>query len=123
MRGIRLFESTALLTLFVTLALVVLSVCTQGRAFDRQQWRKTSTPEVVRVTMAKRLVLDDALIGRSSDEIVQLLGAPAEASDLTDWDMVYELSHGQGLFSVEPAWLVIRLSRDGRALECTILEV
>jgi hypothetical protein len=104
----------ALSVLAVASGIAVWQLWFPGREFDPAVWKdETQIQEGVRVAMADRLLARGTLLGKTRQEVVELLGKPTPTGDFREWDMVYWL----GYMSIDEWSLVLRLS-DGRVCEC-----
>ena len=74
-----------------------------------------------RARIADQLVSSKALIGKSRQQIVQMLGEPPPSEYFHDWNMVYKLGDERGSFSIDSEWLVIRFGSSGNATEAAVL--
>ncbi len=64
----------------------------------------------------RQMICDDFLhkhnlLGKSRNDILNLLGGSDSTTDFPGWDMKYSIGENQGSFNVE--WLVIRLNENG----------
>lgn len=90
-----------------------------GRAFDPIAWSDAKrVKRGVRLGMADRMVARDTLVGKSYEEVLQLLGKPdyvAAANELT-----YYLGPERGFISIDSEWLNLKLGPDGRVMRTYI---
>jgi len=102
----------------MTIAAVIVSRFTL--AFDPVAWRdEVQVQQGVRLGMADRLVARRMLLGKTREEVVELLGEPD--TSLPDWDMAYNLgTDDRGFIFPELAWLVLRLGKDERVVQYRI---
>jgi hypothetical protein len=91
--------------------------------FDRPTWddKTWNDPRHKHARIADRLISSGALIGKSREELITLLGQPPPPEYFRDWDLVYNLGAERGYMSIDSEWLVIRLDSTGRATEATIV--
>lgn len=105
-------------------AIAIWQIWYPGHSFDRERWFDESLMvDGVRHRMAVRLLARDTLIGRTREEIVELLGPPVER-DETDV-LVYQLGPNRSPFPVpamDSEWLSVILGADGRVLRCKLWE-
>lgn len=90
------------------------------RTFDSADW-KARTEENVRVKMIESLKSRHELKGMRAAQIEALLGPPTETAYFANWDYVYWLGDGRGLFATDHEWLVLRFGPDGRVREWAVL--
>jgi hypothetical protein len=91
------------------------------RSFDRVAWRNDAEIGAgVRQSMADGLVANHSLIGRTREEVVEMLGEPPNTPYLKRYDLVYWLGDERGFISIDSEWLVIRIV-DGRVIEAKIV--
>jgi len=90
---------------------------TQGRTFDPEVWRTDlDAKEGARVAMARRLLRESTLHGKTRQELVELLGEPQPVGKLGPNHLVYWLA----LRGNQSDWLILRLGPDGRVTEAWI---
>jgi hypothetical protein len=70
--------------------------------------------------MADWLVGSGTLRGKTRQDVITLLGEPSDEGYFRKWDLVYWLGPERGYFSIDSEWLVLRLGRDDRVIECRI---
>lgn len=93
-----------------------------GRAFDPVQWKdEASVRAGARLPMADHLIANGTLLGKTKEEVLQLLGTPPETGYFSDWDLVYWLGPERGFMSIDSEWLVLRFGSDGHVIENCIL--
>jgi hypothetical protein len=101
--------------------LVVWRVWYPGRSFDPELWRDESRMvDGVRHDMAVRMLARDTLIGKTREEVVELLGSPGrDEPDL----LAYQLGPNRSPFlAMDSAWLSVILGPDGRVVRCKLWE-
>ena len=76
----------------------------------------------VRGRMAEGLVSSGALIGKSRDEIVGLLGPPPSTDKFRDHDLVYWLCPDRGLWGIDSEWLVMDFDEAGVVADADVIE-
>jgi hypothetical protein len=93
------------------------SAAVRGQAFEPDRWRADiDAREGARLRMARRLMWDGTLIGKSRPELVELLGEPQPPGSLGPDHLVYWLAlHGD-----RSDWLVLRMGPDGRVAEARV---
>jgi outer membrane protein assembly factor BamE (lipoprotein component of BamABCDE complex) len=64
--------------------------------------------------MADRLVTRGTLLGKTREEVVELLGAPPSTEYFANWDLVYWLGPERGFIRIDSEWLVFQLDANGR---------
>lgn len=105
-------------------AVAIWQIWYPGRSFERERWLDESLMvDGVRHRMAVRLLARDTLIGRTREEVIELLGPPVER-DETDI-LVYQLGPNRSPFPVpamDSEWLSVILGADGRVLRCKLWE-
>jgi hypothetical protein len=102
----------------VAVAAWLWSVAVRGREFETTRWREDlDAREGVRLGMARRLIRDRTLDGKSRPEVVAMLGEPQPPGSLGPDHLVYWLA----LRGDRSDWLVLRLGPDGRVDECRIV--
>jgi hypothetical protein len=90
------------------------SVAVRGEAFEPDRWRADlDERQGVRLRMARRLMWEGTLIGKSRPELVELLGEPQPTGSLGPNHLVYWLA----IRGDQSTWLVLRLDPDGRVAE------
>jgi hypothetical protein len=88
------------------------------RAFDAALWQDPGQVDNgIRIRMVDDLLTRQQLQGMTHEQIVELLGNPEETPYFREWDLVYWLGPERGFFSIDSAWLVIRLDPQGRVSE------
>lgn len=93
-----------------------------GRPFDAAAWKDEAQVEQgVRLGMADRLLARRTLLGKTRDEVVELLGEPPPTAYFANWHMGYWLGPERSLFSIDSEWLVLRLAQDGRVVDTRIV--
>jgi hypothetical protein len=93
----------------------------RARTFDAVAWRNDAeNGSGVRQSMADGLVASRSLIGRTREEVVEMLGEPPETGYFKRYDLVYWLGHERGFISIDSEWLVIRIV-NGRVVEADIV--
>lgn len=93
----------------------------RARTFDPVAWRNDAeTGSGVRQSMADGLVARRSLIGRTREEVVEMLGEPPETGYFKRYDLVYWLGDERGFISIDSEWLMIRIV-DGHVLEAEIV--
>ena len=68
--------------------------------------------------MADRLVAWRTLLGKTRQQALDLLGKPSDEGYFRDWDLVYWLGPERGFISIDSEWLVVRLGKDDRVIDC-----
>jgi hypothetical protein len=63
--------------------------------------------------MAEYLVSTNALMGKSHNEVVALLGPPPPTDKFSDWDLVYWLCPDRGV-GIDSEWLVMNFDDAGK---------
>jgi hypothetical protein len=98
------------------------------KTLDMALWHdEASIENGVRQKLADQLVASGSLMGKSREEVVQLLGEPLldepppPTPDFKCYDVVYVLGLQPGYFGIDHEWLVIRLGPDGCAAEARIV--
>ncbi len=119
----RRIRDTTLVGVFL-LALVFV-IC-PGRAFDPEVWHDESRRlDRSRNAMADRMIAHGTLIGKTRDQVIEMLGPPVDREGF-DRDfhskLVYQLGPSRSLLSVDYEWLTIQLGPDGRVAECWLWE-
>jgi hypothetical protein len=71
--------------------------------------------------MADRLVSCGTLRGKTRQQVIELLGDPSDEGYFRQFDLVYWLGPERGFMSIDSEWLVLRLGRDERVVECRIV--
>jgi hypothetical protein len=90
------------------------SVAVRGEAFEPDRWRADMDErQGVRQRMARRLIWEGTLIGKTRPELVELLGEPQPTGTLGPNHLVYWLA----IRGDQSTWLVLRLDTDGRVAE------
>jgi hypothetical protein len=87
--------------------------------FDAAAWRDSARAfarDPVRIRMVDDLLKRHTLEGRTSGEVVALLGEPDATAYFEEWDMVYWLGPERGLVGIDSEWLVIRLDDRDRVI-------
>jgi len=92
------------------------------RDFDAQQWRAQKTIEhdtmwPPRLCMVDDLMTSGRLDGLTKDEVVAMLGPPAEKGfpgGATDCDIHYFLGPERGFFRIDSEWLFITFGEHGK---------
>ncbi len=93
--------STVIMTpcIYVVTIMILFSITTYvpTKKFDREKWDE----EVERLEMAKYIIKSDMLIGKSKEEVVDILGNDYYDYGSTD-SIAYDLVDGSGLFGIDP---------------------
>ncbi|MBY0459975.1 MAG: hypothetical protein K2V38_21875 [Gemmataceae bacterium] len=111
-----------LAALAVVAVLAVRWVWFSGHEFDPALWQdEAQVRQGLRLEMADRLVARGTLVGKTQDEVVELLGEPPPTAYFADWDLVYWLGPERAYFSIDSEWLVLRLGADGRVVDNRIV--
>ena len=93
-----------------------------GRPFDPAAWQDpVRVKQGVRLAMADRLIGRGALVGKTRAEAIALLGKPSDEGYFREWDLVYWLGPERGFISIDSEWLVLRIGRDDKVIECRIV--
>jgi hypothetical protein len=91
--------------------------------FDSPGWKTAVAPDAshnsIRLRMADSFLATQQPVGKSRDQIVQLLGEPDDTPYFREYDMVYYLGPERGPFPVDSEWLVLNLS-DGVVSEAKL---
>ena len=89
-----------------------------GRELDPVAWSdEAQVKQGVRQEMADRLLFRKALIGKTRDEVIELLGEPSPSNRYANRPiLVYWLGPERSLFSLDPEFLILRLGEDGRVV-------
>jgi hypothetical protein len=99
-------------------------LCLRPISFERIKWDRYQSNWLdlmsTRHRMADNLLSSKALLGKSRDEIVGMLGEPPSTGYFSKWDLVYQLGAERGYFSIDSEWLLIRLDAQGRAIEAKL---
>ena len=84
--------------------------------FDRETWvRSAADPHNQRFAMAKSLVRDGRLRGKSRDEVISMLGESLPVDRFPGFDAVYSLCcNSDDYMPIDPAWLVIRFDNNSK---------
>jgi hypothetical protein len=61
------------------------------------------------------------LQGKTRRQVIELLGKPSDDGYFRDWHLVYWIGPERGFMSIDSEWLVLRLGRDDRVVECRIV--
>lgn len=112
----------AVAALVAVVAGFVWQVWYPGRSFDPTLWRNSSLVDGVRHDMAVRMLARNALVGRTREEVLDLLGPPYwEESGV----LAYQLGPNRPLLpmpAMDSEWLSVILGSDGRVIRCKIWE-
>jgi hypothetical protein len=84
-----------------------------GRSFDRAAWHADKG----RRAMSERFVAHGTLIGKTREEVLEMLGNPMGDSDR---NLTYLIGFDHMAF--EPEWLEVMISPDGRVIRTKIWE-
>ena len=91
--------------------------------FDSAGWRAASSndesEDSVRLLMASSFMETQQPLGKTREQIIDLLGEPDDTAYFKSYDMVYHLGPERGPFGIDCEWLVIRLT-DGVVTEAHI---
>ena len=89
--------------------------------FDARAWRDSEKLEQgVRLRMVDDLFRRDLLVGRSRQELAELLGEPAPSGGFAGWDHAYWLGPERGFISIDSEWLVLRYDAHGVLAEASL---
>src|SRR5262245_24472150 len=112
----------ALIALVVVFGLGIRAFYFPGRAFDSATWQDDVQVEKgVRLAMADSLVDRDGLIGKTRNEVLQMLGEQSPEPYFAQWDLRYWLGPERGFIGIDSEWLVLRFGADGRVIENSIV--
>jgi hypothetical protein len=70
--------------------------------------------------MGEQLFDENVLLGKTKQEILEMLGEPAPKGfpyGAVGWDLVYQLGPEHGFFSIDDEWLMLRLNNEGRVFD------
>ena len=71
--------------------------------------------------MAKRLVDDGTLIGKTESEVIQMLGAPDWGRSRSEGSLNYDLDTDRGIFgNIDPWVLIISFDEHGKVTKCIV---
>ena len=91
--------------------------------FESARWKAAPNNEFshhsVRLRMADSFLAQQQPIGKTRQQIVELLGEPNDTSYFRDYDMVYYLGQERGPMPIDSEWLVLKLS-DGVVSEAEL---
>ena len=90
--------------------------------FNRADWDAALADwqDTTRHRMADTLLQSGQLIGKSRDDVIDLLGAPTPTGHFSDWDLIYILGAERGYISIDSEWLLIRLDSGGKVSEAAL---
>ncbi len=103
------------LSLFIVFCILYLSLPSLPSQipFDSQKWKSAiSEKNNTRYRMHKDLIKNYKLIGKTKDEIFELLGSQNETLHLQDWDLCYWMGPEPSLISIDSIWLVMKLKNN-----------
>ena len=104
------------------LGFIVWRIRYPGQPFDPVAWHDPiRVKQGVRLGTADRLVGSGTSRGETRQDVIKLLGDPSDEGYFREWDLVYWLGPERGFISIDSEWLVVRLGRDGRVIECRIV--
>ncbi len=109
----------------VIVALIPLIVCTVQLSvneytskFNQNRWLNHADK---RVHMVDDLLQKYKLIGKSNEEITQLLGAPTETGSGEEGVItLYYLGTERGFIPIDSEQLILQFDRDGKVMEYTV---
>ncbi len=122
-RGAKVFAATFLAAGALVSAFAVEQAWFPGRRFDPGVWRdEASLTNGARHDMAVRLESRGTLIGKSREEVVEMLGEPRRrlrdrTRDPDGPDLLYQLGSLSAL-GPDMEWFAVRLGADGRVTGC-----
>lgn len=102
---------------------VVKWVCWPGRAFDPVAWRDAGADyqDNARQPMADRMVARQTLIGKTRDEVIQMLGEPESPVVFDTRQMYYRLGYERwGFLEPDFEYLHLQFGPDGRVCDALI---
>ncbi len=112
---------TILLVLIAMASATFLFTSQSGEAqmaikFDKKIWTDDKsiydTPNI-RLQMIDDVISNQLAVGKSRDEVIEILGKPTDTPYFKDYDLVYWLGDEKSLINVDSAWLVIKLDDQG----------
>ncbi len=71
--------------------------------------------------MADGLVASGALVGKTRDDIANMLGPPTSTDKFRHYDLVYWLGPERGFFAIDSEWLVVSFGTTGTVREARIV--
>ena len=93
-----------------------------GVAFDSAAWKDGTGIETgVRQKMADRLVAAGTLLGKTPDELTELLGPLEQRPRFGGWDLHIRLGLERGFVRIDDEWLVLMLGPDRRIVKAGIV--
>jgi len=88
--------------------------------FDSENWKNTApdwTHDSIRLRMIDDLLDRHQLLGKSRDEIIDLLGEPDDTDYFSDYEMVWWLGPERSFMAIDSEWLLIDLNEREQAVE------
>lgn len=83
------------------------------KEFSSSQWKDEKlVKNEVRITMVDNLLEKYRLVGKTKEEINELLGVPPTSNRFKEYDYVYWLGAERGLTPIDSEWLVIKFDKN-----------
>ncbi|WP_299836024.1 hypothetical protein [uncultured Tenacibaculum sp.] len=99
--------STLVFIVLIPLLLVYNYLYYPNKAFDKKIWNSVVH---VRYEMSKNIIEKELLIGKSKQEVIQLLGTKEFYTE--DNRIMYTIGHIPSLFNIDPNILCVELEND-----------
>lgn len=89
--------------------------------FNSKEWKShLNDRNPLKINMVDDLLKSQNLIGKSRDEIIELLGKPEQVAYFNDYEFVYWLGPERSLMSIDSEWLGIKFE-DNKVTQADIL--
>jgi hypothetical protein len=94
------------------------------KAFEARVWKDRLAIEkspYPRLRMVDDLLGKQNFLGRTRQDVTDLLGEPDKTDYFKEYDLTYWLGPERGFFRIDSEWLVLKVNSEEKVTECRIV--